>query len=102
MKKSEIKQGEIYQARVSGNLVLVRVEEIIEHESRSYTGTFSGNTYKRKAVTRYDCTNLSTGRTIIVKSAARLRPRPINVSRTGESLSNKPTDAEITAAINSR
>ena len=62
MKKNEIKTGETYLAKVSGKLVRVKVNEIVEQ-----------NRYGGKSVTRYQCINTATGREIVVKSAARFR-----------------------------
>jgi hypothetical protein len=56
MKKAEVEIRGVYVAKVSGQLVTVR----IEHES-PYGG--------------WDATNLATGRAIRIRSAARLRGR---------------------------
>ncbi len=58
MKKSEIEKGGIYIAKVSGKIVKVRVNEI-----------------RQGVMTRYDCTNMATGRQITVRSAMRFRER---------------------------
>ncbi len=58
MRKSEIKVGGHYRAKVSGKLTTVRVERIGE----AYNGR-----------TRYDVTNLTTGRNIMFRSAAKFR-----------------------------
>lgn len=63
MKKKDIKTGGHYTARVSGNIVTVRVDKI-----RDYTGW--GGTYQR---TVYDVTNLKTGRKTTFRSAQRFR-----------------------------
>ena len=62
MRASQVKIGETYIARVSGNLVPIKVLE----EVQSFT--FSG---KRK--TNFRCRNERTGREIVVKSAAKFR-----------------------------
>jgi len=56
MKKSEVEIGGVYVAKVSGRLVAVRIDH--EAPSRGWYGT-----------------NLRTGRTIRILSAARLRGR---------------------------
>ena len=67
MLKKEIVAGGTYRARISGNFVTLRVDEIFERED-----------WNRKNVTRYNCTNLNTGRKIVVKSAAKFR-HPVSV-----------------------
>lgn len=69
MKKSDIKVGGYYRANVSGILVTVRVDEI---------STFNSNKY-RKGGTRYEVTNLRTGRMLTFRSARKFR-RETNVS----------------------
>jgi hypothetical protein len=62
MKKSEIRVGGLYKAKVSGKLVTVRVDGIREWGAPSVgTGT------------RYDVTNLSTGRGTTFRSAQKFR-----------------------------
>ena len=63
MKKNEIVVGGLYRAKVSGKLTTVRVDDIREDEG---FGT-------RKASTRYDLTNLVTGRKTTFRSAAKFR-----------------------------
>jgi hypothetical protein len=58
MRASEIQIGGRYLAKVSGRIVVVRVDQIREgHDGRR----------------RYDVTNLTTGRTTSFRSAARFR-----------------------------
>ena len=64
MKKNEIEVGGYYRAKVSGNLVTVRVDEIGERES---------NEFRRKGGTYYRVTNLNTGRKLTFQSAAKFR-----------------------------
>lgn len=66
MNKADIREGKVYQLRHGGYLTTVRVNSIEER-----IGGRIGNSRRYKAVTRYYCTKLSTGRTIIVKSAVR-------------------------------
>lgn len=63
MKKAEIKVGGYYKAKVSGNIVTVRVDDI--EDNNSWPG--------RKASTRYAVTNLKTGRKTTFRSAAKFR-----------------------------
>lgn len=66
MLKSEIQTGGVYFARVSRNVVRVRVDLI-------RTGAWPSG----RASTVYDVTNLDTGRTTRFRSAARFRgPAP--------------------------
>jgi len=75
MKATEIEKGGIYIARISGNLVQVRVDEIREVTS-SRMNHYSGRLdYTDKVI--YDVTNLATGRRTTFKSAAKFR-RPVN------------------------
>jgi hypothetical protein len=62
MKASQIKVGGKYIAKVSGKLTTVRVDSIRE------TGDWKGRTQ-----TRYDVTNLETGRRTTFRSASKLR-----------------------------
>ncbi len=63
MKKSRIKVGGKYRARVSGNLVTVRVDEI--EEKRFPDGfDFGGNPKPYNITIWYRVTNLDTGRKI--------------------------------------
>lgn len=63
MIKDQIEIGKVYIAKVSGRLCRVRVTSITKREGYGRT----------KATTRYDATNLETGREITIKSAAKLR-----------------------------
>lgn len=65
MKKSQIKIGGIYVAKVSNKLVNVRVNSIEESDSR-----FG---YGNRTTTRYGVTNLSTGRQLSFRSATKFR-----------------------------
>ena len=69
MKTEDVKIGGEYFARVSGNIVKVRVDSSRERES--YAG-FNRNPRTR---TVFSCTNLKTGR-VVSKSAAALRSHP--------------------------
>ncbi len=66
MKKSEIKVGGHYRAKVSNNLTTVRVDGI---EDRSYSF--------EKAHTAYHVINLATGRKLTFRSAAKFRSEVI-------------------------
>jgi hypothetical protein len=71
MKANEIEVGGKYIAKVSSNLVTVRVDEIREVTS-SRMNHYSGRLdYTDKVV--YDVTNLATGRRTTFKSAAKFR-----------------------------
>ena len=65
MKKDEIRVGGLYLAKVSGNVVTVRVDTI-----RISGPYFAGG---GREVTVYDVTNLSTGRKTTFRSAAKFR-----------------------------
>lgn len=88
MKKSEIKVGQRYQAKVSGKLTTVRVDRIYEQT------TFGG-----KASTSYDVTNLTTGRETKFRSAAKFRKaiRWENAAEMDAWLLAQPAAAELTA-----
>ena len=62
MKKNEIQQGGVYEAKVSGKLTRVRVDRIME--------VFD---YKRRPAIRYRVTNLRTGRKTTFRSAVKFR-----------------------------
>ena len=64
MKAREIEVGGVYLAKVSGKLTRVRVDAI--HETSDWKG---------RSTTRYPCTNLITGRCIVVRSCQRFRAR---------------------------
>ena len=71
MKKNEIKKGGKYIAKVSGNLVTVRVDEIRETIKRSWNNYAAQPTCRDVVV--YDVTNLKTGRRTTFRSAAKFR-----------------------------
>jgi hypothetical protein len=66
MKKSEIQVGGLYVAKVSRQLVTIRVDEIRER-NWGPTGQLS-----------YDVTNLRTGRKTTFRSAAKFRSKVTN------------------------
>lgn len=66
MKKSEIKVGGLYRAKVSGKLTTVRVDQI---RVISPSSVWS----KQRDVTVYDVTNMNTGRKTTFRSAAKFR-----------------------------
>lgn len=72
MKKEQIVVGGRYLAKVSGRLVTVRVDEIRETETRHYP-TVYGTSRTIKSSTRYDVTNLVTGRHTTFRSAAKFQ-----------------------------
>lgn len=65
MKTNEIRIGGVYLAKVSGAVQRVRVDEIFEH------WTHRGNASTSRYAWR--CTNIATGRRIVVKSSQRFR-----------------------------
>lgn len=65
MKGSQINVGRIYLALVSGKIARVRVE------SKDASGVRFGSRGAARA--RWLCTNLGTGRAVVVKSAQRFR-----------------------------
>lgn len=66
MKKSEIKVGGLYLAKVGGTITTVRVDKISEHCGVSH-----------RTMTHYEVTNLKTGRKTTFHSAAKFRgPAP--------------------------
>lgn len=82
MKKSEIKVGSFYTAKVSGRLTIVRVDAIRD--------AYSFN----RPYTRYDVTNMTTKRRTTFKSAAKFRS-----SLNSNSQEQKPSTVSATAAI---
>ena len=73
MKSSDITVGGYYKAKISGNLVTVRVDAI-----REATTGYRGKDYYTGRVkvterTVYDVTNLSTNRQTTFRSAAKFR-----------------------------
>ncbi len=68
MKKSEIKVGSTYTARVSGKIVPVSIDAIEEDQTRGK----SNGTYLR-----YSVTNLRTKRKLIFRSAAKFREKVV-------------------------
>jgi hypothetical protein len=93
MKKSEIRVGGHYWAKVSGNLVTVRVGRIRESESFGM---------KTRTIQLYDVTIISTGRKATFRSAARFReevkeklPVPPNCSCPA----HRPADPEDTRYV---
>ena len=79
MRKEDIVVGGVYLAKVSGQLVKVRVNDIENQTLRKHAGySYNGvpKTYKSTSRTIYVVTNLRTGRVISFKSAGRFR-KPI-------------------------
>lgn len=70
MKTKDVIVGEIYHARVSGNIVPVRVINKFETTKRRRSGMFN---YTDVSVMKFEVENLKTNR-IISMSAARLHP----------------------------
>jgi hypothetical protein len=66
MKKADVQVGNEYLAKVSGKLQRVRVTRERTHDQ--HAGPRGVRT------TRWEAKNLKTGRTIVIKSAQRLRP----------------------------
>ena len=73
MKKNEVEIGATYRARLHGNFVDVRIES----ESTNFSGR-----------TGWNATNMKTGRSVYIKSAAKLRRKvadaPGNPQRASE------------------
>ncbi len=63
MKKADIYIGQLYGAKVSGEIVTVRVDKI----------RLRDRPFSNIRMTVYDVTNLDTGRTLTFRSAARFR-----------------------------
>jgi hypothetical protein len=63
MKRNEIEVQGVYLAKVSGRIARVKVVSIYQTEVRG------------RAAYRYNCINLGTNRSIVVRSAARFRGR---------------------------
>lgn len=77
MKKSEIKVGGLYVAKVGNNITTVRVDAIREVEGRTIGTSYWAKT--THATTMYDVTNVKTGRKTTFRSAMKFR----HVSRQG-------------------
>jgi hypothetical protein len=69
MKAHEIEIGHTYMVRLNGKFCRVKVNSINKMEG--FRGRMSGK--RVRSVTTYGCTNLETGRTVSVKSAAKFR-----------------------------
>ena len=67
MQARQIELGEEYVAKVSGRLCVVRVRGIVEHVPMFGTDR-----------TVWHCTNLNTGRAIVIRSAQRFRRRSVH------------------------
>lgn len=78
MKKNQIVVGGHYLAKVSGRITTVRVDAIRETSSYRANQPYT-------PVTRYDVTNLATGRRTTFRSAAKFRgpAKPIPTVTTG-------------------
>ena len=72
MLKSEVVVGRQYRARIGGNIVTVRIDEVVETPGYKATSLYSGRR-TTPAKTKWLATNLATGRQITIKSAAKLR-----------------------------
>lgn len=72
MKAKDIRQGSIYEAKVSGKLTRVRVDRIESVVVPRYGWRALGNNGRRNS-TQYHVTNLRTGRKTVFRSAAKFR-----------------------------
>ena len=70
MKANEIEQGGYYEAKISGQIVTVRVDEIGTRLKSSYSPYRDASPSMRKV---YYVTNLRTGRKLMFKSAQKFR-----------------------------
>jgi hypothetical protein len=73
MKSNEVKVGETYVAKVSGNLTHVRLDSIEEIPGRKANALAYSGRRSIRARTRYLCTNLRTGRQVSFRSAQKFR-----------------------------
>lgn len=78
MKKKEIVVGRRYVAKVGGKITTVRVNEIVEINPVSNASRLLG-ARRRQTTTSYRCTNLSTGREVAFRSAAKFHREITNV-----------------------
>jgi hypothetical protein len=62
MKQSEVEQGGVYIAKVSGRLVKVRIDRIESHSD-----------WRGRSCTRYHVTNLLTNRKTVFRAASKFR-----------------------------
>ena len=70
MKKSEIQVGQTYRATVSGKTTIVRVDAIRTVDGYRRPGYGQKKTPDRTA---FECTNLTTGRAVVFKSAMKFQ-----------------------------
>lgn len=75
MKASEIEVGGFYMAKVSGNVVKVKVDAIREVTTVRGTNYYTGGGGKLSEKKVYDVTNTETGRKTTFRSAAKFRSR---------------------------
>jgi len=80
MKQADVKVGEKYTARISGNLVTVRIDSVAREKANARGQFRHGG---------WDATNLATDKKVHIKSAAKLR---------GKARSSKGASAKAVAA----
>lgn len=73
MKADQIKVGQHYLAKVSNNVVPVRVDRVEVNEGFHSPSMFSAHRRRVPTKTVYHCTNTKTNRQIVVRSAQRFR-----------------------------
>lgn len=85
MRKGDIKVGGHYKAKVGNRLVTVRVDKITEVVGIS---KWNGGVERKitKDYTKYDVTNLSTGRKTVFRSAVKFREALLNANDRYEGL----------------
>lgn len=71
MKAVEIKIGKHYRAKVSNNLVTVRVDGVRKHTTRKWSIKRLG--WQDRETHVYDVTNLKTNRQLVFRSSAKFR-----------------------------
>jgi len=69
--KGEIEVGTVYRVRLHGKFTDVKVDSIDEVVARRVVNF--GMTVKMTHRTVYNCTNQTTGRQVVIKSAAKFR-----------------------------
>jgi hypothetical protein len=88
MRKDEIRVGGQYVAKVAGTLTVVRVDEIRERDG----------SYFERATTRYEVTNVRTGRRTTFRSATKFRREYVATARPIlDASTSTPSDAPTPA-----
>lgn len=85
MRHADLTEGGIYAAKISGRIVPVRIDSIVERWEPA-SGWARSTRARGRTVYRYGVTNLATGRKTTFRSAQKFRRRVSLCEKCGEAI----------------